>query len=159
MDKPLKDWTLGELQTYVNTVSCCACKLGPNGKYKSFCADHFCSCPRYWDITDPPRFTEQEVEDAKTILRMFKNCTIVERNGCDLLLKVSEYHPFATALVPSMFPSVAGTRLRATKRVVSIAERKSCFATSAYALKTTNGAAAIGGKQKPEGFVSEERQR
>jgi hypothetical protein len=104
MDKPLKDWTLGETKEYCRGRKCTPerClfvnKFGPCGRIKSI--------PSQWDLAEPPRFTEQEREDAKTILRMFKNYTIVERNGCDLLLKVSEYYPFAVALVSSMFPSV-----------------------------------------------------
>ena len=71
MDKPLKDWTLGEVKEY------CASRNGN-------CADDcilsrkgigmVCEVapkPAWWTLADKPRFTQQEVEDAKTIKRMF----------------------------------------------------------------------------------------
>ena len=75
MDKPLKDWTLGELKEYCGTaVYQCHKGICP---FKNICdritsenqGDHV--VPGDWDLTDHPRFTEQEVEDAKTIKRMF----------------------------------------------------------------------------------------
>jgi hypothetical protein len=106
MDKPLKDWTLGEASDYcrkgMDRADCDKCHFGsPTGKC-TLC-EHI---PAFWRLAAPPRFTEQEVEDAKAILRMFEGYTYIDRNGCDLLLHVSEHHPFATALVPSMFPSI-----------------------------------------------------
>ena len=75
MDKPLKDWTLGELKEYCGTaVYQCYKGICP---FKNICdritsenqGDHV--VPGDWDLTDHFRFTEQEVEDAKTIKRMF----------------------------------------------------------------------------------------
>ena len=75
MDKPLKDWTLGELKEYCGTaVYQCHKGICP---FKNICdritsenqGDHV--VPGDWDLTDHSRFTEQEVEDAKTIKRMF----------------------------------------------------------------------------------------
>lgn len=75
MDKPLKDWTLGELKEYCGTaVYQCHKGICP---FKNIC-DRITSenqgyhvVPGDWDLTDHSRFTEQEVEDAKTIKRMF----------------------------------------------------------------------------------------
>ena len=75
MDKPLKDWTLGELKEYCGTaVYQCHKGICP---FKNIC-DRITSenqgyhvVPGDWDLTDKPRFTQQEVEDAKTIKRMF----------------------------------------------------------------------------------------
>lgn len=72
MEKPLKDWTLGELKEWCY-------------QYRKAHTDKPCeqTCPIYqrgicslewiheWDIEEKPRFTEQEVEDAKAIKRMF----------------------------------------------------------------------------------------
>ena len=65
MDKPLKDWTLGEIQEYCDEHECGFCELFQR---------HDCllnSSPNKWDLSEKPRFTQQEVEDAKTIKRMF----------------------------------------------------------------------------------------
>ena len=75
MDKPLKDWTFSEVQEYCkkqrNTSErCSACKI------KKFCDKYLgkkgeSASPKYWDLSEPPRWTEQEVEDAKTLCRMW----------------------------------------------------------------------------------------
>ena len=58
MDKPLKDWTLGETQKYCRSVGCQTCKLN-----KRDCPIN--SSPNIWDLSDEPRFTKQEVEILK----------------------------------------------------------------------------------------------
>jgi hypothetical protein len=59
-------------------------------------------CPNTWDLTDPPRFTEQEVEDAKTLIRMLPYYTKIERSsylylemdcsGCEIILNSDIFH-------------------------------------------------------------------
>lgn len=80
MDKPLKDWTLGELQEWCY-------------QYRKAHTDKPCeqTCPIYqrgicrcewvyeWDLEGKPRFTEQEVEDAKTIKRVFGRDGTIKR--------------------------------------------------------------------------------
>ena len=80
MDKPLKDWTLGELKEWCY-------------QYRKAHTDKPCeqTCPIYqrgicslewiheWDIEEKPRFTEQEVEDAKTILKVFGRKGTIKR--------------------------------------------------------------------------------
>lgn len=68
MDKPLKDWTLGELKEYCYKAphDCIGCKVKQG---KNNCP--FDGEPAKWDLDEKPRFTEQDVEDAKTILRVF----------------------------------------------------------------------------------------
>ena len=71
MDKPLKDWTLGEIKR------CCVeskqnCEKCPvSGEYKTTSDCKLAIFPAHWDLDDKPHFTQQEVEDAKTIKRMF----------------------------------------------------------------------------------------
>ena len=65
MDKPLKNWTLGEIQDYCSGHSECPtkcpfrnmCDLGPS--------------PDVWDLEGASRFTQQEVERAKAIMVLF----------------------------------------------------------------------------------------
>lgn len=69
MDKPLNDWTLGEVleacKTYTAQEECNPCPfLGKNG----VCRFRY-SPTDVWNLENG--FTEQEVEDAKTIKRMF----------------------------------------------------------------------------------------
>lgn len=74
VDKLLKDWTFSEVQEYCkkqrNTSErCSSCKI------KKFCDKYLgkkgeSASPKYWDLSEPSRWTEQEVEDAKAIKRI-----------------------------------------------------------------------------------------
>ena len=64
MDKPLKDWTMGEAKEYCTDHDCGDCKLFQN---------HECllsGSPSKWRIEAKPRFTEQEVDRAKNLLEV-----------------------------------------------------------------------------------------
>lgn len=67
MDKPLKDWTLGEVKACcAGRDSCKGCELVQgSGKCKVFNI-----IPSAWDLDEKPRFTEQEVERAKNLLEV-----------------------------------------------------------------------------------------
>ena len=78
MDKPLKDWTLGELKFE------CATRKGCDGCHfhgSRFCGKTGAGCPADWDLSERPRFTEQEVEDAETVLRVFGRNDTVKRTS------------------------------------------------------------------------------
>ena len=74
VDKLLEDWTFSEVQEYCkkqrNTSErCSSCKI------KKFCDKYLgkkgeSASPKYWDLSEPSRWTEQEVEDAKAIKRI-----------------------------------------------------------------------------------------
>ena len=71
MDKPLKDWTLGEAKEYCTSRNGnCAddCIFSKKG-IGMVCG--IAPKPVWWTLPEKPRFTEQEVEDAKMLLRVF----------------------------------------------------------------------------------------
>ena len=80
MDKPLKDWTLGELSDYCKKVvdpdgNCFNCEAK---KYIGLCPFEE-TAPCDWDFEVKPRFTEQDVEDAKAVKRVFGRDGTVKR--------------------------------------------------------------------------------
>ena len=101
MDKPLKDWTLGELKEYCGTaVYQCHKGICP---FKNICdritsenqGDHV--VPGDWDLTDNPRFTQQEVERAKAIKIIWPEAKEIRvRNGARGEI---EYHVYAGPMV------------------------------------------------------------
>ena len=110
MDKPLKDWTLGELKEYCGTaVYQCHKGICP---FKNIC-DRITSenqvyhvVPGDWDLTDKPRFTEQEVEDAKTIKRVFGRDGTIKRYNKAMIAPYSNLvfdHLYINA---DLFPSI-----------------------------------------------------
>ena len=76
MDKPLKDWTLGELKDYCHRAphDCIGCKVKGDRNNCPFDGE-----PAKWILDEKPRFTQQEVEDAKTILKVFGRKGIIKR--------------------------------------------------------------------------------
>lgn len=75
MDKPLKDWTLGEVQDYCKKHDCtpdCPLKKG----------DGECRINRLnpceWDLSEKPRFTQQEAERAKAIKVIWPNADRIQ---------------------------------------------------------------------------------
>lgn len=79
MNKPLKDWTLGEVKAYCTGRDCYKdCELAQSpGKCKILDVT-----PSEWDLDEKPRFTEQEVERAKAIKVIWPEAKEVRsRNG------------------------------------------------------------------------------
>lgn len=64
MDKPLKDWTLEEVKECCSKHGTCVSDCPFSTKNK-LC--RMTSNPCDWDLTDKPRWTQQEVERAKAI--------------------------------------------------------------------------------------------
>ena len=80
MDKPLNDWTLGELKKWCyyyrkfHTEKACEedCDIHQRGIcLKGWVHD--------WDLEETPRFTQQDVEDAKSVKRVFGRDGTVKR--------------------------------------------------------------------------------
>lgn len=71
MNKPLKDWTLGEIaaecEKHAGYCKADACPLftvdTEDCKIKEICRIY----PRFWIFSEPPRWTEQEIKMAKAI--------------------------------------------------------------------------------------------
>ena len=94
MDKPLKDWTLGEAKEYCTSRNGnCAddCIFSKKG-IGMVCG--IAPKPVWWTLPEKPRFTGQEVEDAKTIRRILRDDGKLTRSihgiptyGCTYLKK------------------------------------------------------------------------
>ena len=65
VDKPLKDWTLEEVKECCSKHGTCVSECPFSTKNK-LC--RMTSNPCDWDLTDKPRWTQQEVERAKNLL-------------------------------------------------------------------------------------------
>ena len=88
MDKPLKDWTLGEVKEYCTSRNGnCAddCIFSKKG-IGMVCG--IAPKPVWWTLPEKPRFTEQEVEAAKAIKTLFPCAVSVKR--LDLSIRVQD---------------------------------------------------------------------
>ena len=90
MNKPLKDWTLGEIKQECkkHPGACCIKRDCP------FIDDVGCTLegvigdvpPYMWDLSEPSRWTEQDREDAKALKRLIARASYVRRDGSYLKL-------------------------------------------------------------------------
>lgn len=103
MDKPLKDWTLGELKDYCHRAphDCIGCKVKGDRNNCPFDGE-----PAKWILDEKPRFTQQDVEDAKYIKRILK-ADLVSRNqyGNGLVAKMDN-GSVSVVVNSEMFPSI-----------------------------------------------------
>lgn len=74
-EKPLKDWTLGELQDRCNETSCKECFVPK--RHGGLCGLN--NPPWNWELEGPPRWTADDIEGAKAIKRLYPNTVKVER--------------------------------------------------------------------------------
>lgn len=110
MDKPLKDWTLGEVKIYCEKTK--ACKGCPCSNEDGTCKINRVT-PCNWDLSERTRWTEQEVEDAvrlKKILDSRKIVCLARVQDGELFLcdnyGNSESVFSSISLCPDMFPSL-----------------------------------------------------
>ena len=107
MDKPLKDWTLGEAKEYCTSRNGnCAddCIFSKKG-IGMVCG--IAPKPVWWTLPEKPRFTEQEVERAKAIKVLWPETNAIKSDGAwTILLVVEDDTSWQRETVPeSFFPS------------------------------------------------------
>lgn len=124
MDKPLKDWTLGEIKR------CCVeskqnCEKCPvSGEYKTTSDCKLAIFPAHWDLDDKPRFTQQEVERAKAIKVLWPEINAIKSDGAwTILLVVEDDTSWQRETVPeSFFPSAEKNEVYTIDEIIGGAE-------------------------------------
>ena len=124
MDKPLKDWTFSEVQEYCkkqrNTSErCSSCKI------KKFCDKYLgkkgeSASPKYWDLSEPSRWTEQEVERAKAIKLIYPNAEKLELIPC--VIRVYTDIGAIAYLHADLFPSMKNGQISTLDEIIGGAQ-------------------------------------
>lgn len=92
MNKPLSEWTLGEIQKYCKITQCGDCCIG-------LWCENISKGPSDWDLSEPPRWTERDKEDAMMIKRLIPWANQVNR-GMEGSLSLNP----VTAIDRKLFP-------------------------------------------------------
>lgn len=92
MNKLLSEWTLGEVQKYCKITQCGDCCIG-------LWCENVNKGPSNWDLSEPPRWTEQDKEDAMMIKRLIPWANQVNR-GMEGSLSLNP----VTAIDRKLFP-------------------------------------------------------
>ena len=104
VDKPLKDWTLGEVKIYCEKTE--ACKGCPCSNEDGTCKINRVT-PCNWDLSERTRWTEQEVESAKIISVLFPEATHIERlRGSKVLGITGAEDGWIADIESSLFPEI-----------------------------------------------------
>lgn len=109
MDKPLKDWTLGECKEECeNAGECCKCRLHSSSELSS-CKIRIVLYkkpdPAHWEFIDKPRFTEQEAERAKAIKVIYPTAYRLNEVNSFIYVRDKEGKSL-TYLDKNLFPSI-----------------------------------------------------
>lgn len=121
MDKPLKEWTLGELKEWCY-------------QYRKSHTNKPCeqTCPIYqrgiccrewvheWDLEEKPRWTEQEVERAKAIKLIYPNAEKLELIPC--VIRVYTDIGAIAYLHADLFPSMKNGQISTLDEIIGGAE-------------------------------------
>ena len=110
--KPLSEWTLGEVKAECekHTAHCVGCPLWTDAagcRLDTSCYRD--NDPKEWDLSEPPRWTDDEIEFAKMFKAACKNKIFFERlSGSQMLLWGEEgLDPTPNAVLPyKLLPSL-----------------------------------------------------
>ena len=69
--KPLKDWTLEEIKEYCRSRRCEKCSFCDGKSAGKFVCKFTAHVPSVWGLSEKPRFTDEEIADAKALVRIF----------------------------------------------------------------------------------------
>ena len=123
MNKPLKDWTLGEVKAECekHTAHCVGCPLWTDAagcRLDTSCYRD--NDPKKWDLSEPPRWTEQDKADAKAIKRIFPDATYLKRQDCfcEDVTVFSKSHSGVAHLDANLVPSLSMDELIAIDEII-----------------------------------------
>ena len=124
IDKPLKDWTLGEAKEYCTSRNGnCAddCIFSKKG-IGMVCG--IAPKPVWWTLPEKPRWTEQEVERAKAIKVLWPETNAIKSDGAwTILLVVEDDTSWQRETVPeSFFPSAEKNEVYTIDEIIGGAE-------------------------------------
>lgn len=108
MNKPLKDWTLEELQKYCKITQCVDCCIG-------LWCKNLDECPSEWNLSEPPRWTEQDKEDARKIKAIFPDNYSLDVSRLDdgrlklVIIQSLSFILINDELLPSLKPGESAT--------------------------------------------------
>ena len=115
MDKPLKDWTLEETKQNCTGRDCEHCRFmdGPKCKLHR---------PEDWDLSEKPRWTEQEVEDARAVKRLLEADLVSRAAYGNGLVAIKSDWSVSIVLSRDCFPSLRPGEIITLDEIIGGAE-------------------------------------
>ena len=128
MNKPLSEWTLREVKAECekHTAHCVGCPLWTDGagcRLDTSCYRD--NDPKIWDLSEPPRWTDDEIEFVKLFQGSCKNKIFFERlKGTGILMWGEEgLDPVANSVLPyKLLPSLKEGERATASEIIGGAE-------------------------------------
>lgn len=122
MNKPLSEWTLAEVKAECkkHTSKCADCLFWTDADCRIQINMALADYPEKWDLSEPPRWTEQDKEDAKAIKRIFPDATYLKRQDCfcEDVTVFSKSHSGVAHLNANLVPSLSMDELIAIDEII-----------------------------------------
>lgn len=122
MNKPLSEWTLAEVKAECkkHTSKCTDCLFWADTDCRIQINMALADYPEKWDLSEPPRWTEQDKEDAKAIKRIFPDATYLKRQDCfcEDVTVFSKSHSGVALLNANLVPSLSMDELIALDEII-----------------------------------------
>lgn len=115
VDKLLKDWTLGEAQKFCTGRDCEQCRFLDGME----CKLHR---PNGWDLEEKPRWTEQEVEDARAVKRLLEADLVSRAAYGNGLVAIKSDWSVSIVLSRDCFPSLRPGEIVTLEEIIGGAE-------------------------------------
>lgn len=109
MNKPLSEWTLAEVKAECkkHTSKCTDCLFWTDADCRIQINMALDDYPEKWDLSEPPRWTEQDKEDAKMIKSVFNGFQIgIVRDTLAQLRTIAKDGYPSEYINSDMFPSL-----------------------------------------------------
>lgn len=97
--KPLSEWTAKEIVEECDRHDCCSSECRCYNSERKKCRLFTPPSPACWDLSESPRWTEQDKEDAKALKRLIPDAYIVWRYSTSSSLQLyDEYNNYILSL-------------------------------------------------------------
>lgn len=105
MNKPIKDYTLGEAQELCKKTDINTCEEG-KCPLNRWCTSVKHNDPEYWILTDQPSWTPEEVERAKMLKELIPEAARLERGATVVYVLGGFGGGYCCALGADRFPTI-----------------------------------------------------
>lgn len=124
VDEPLTEWTASEIQEFCHDYNSKISKI-TNARCETSCPIREKICSQGWvydwDLSEKPKFTEQEVQVAKAIKLIFGSCSLIKDEQYDKIRVLCGSFS-CSSIKTSLFPSLENMKAYSIDEIIGGAD-------------------------------------